>query len=88
VPFAPALACRVQQRHNPGLVVWEFAGFFEGTDRWEATAREEGTLLVNRFAFSIPNPLVDLGFRLAAEGLTRRDMRAQLERIKALAAAL
>ena len=87
VPGNPGLDCRVRDR-APGLVEWEFTGFFTGTDRWQCSAEAAGTRLLNRFAFEIPNPLVALGFRLVAEELTRRDMRAQLGRLGALAEAL
>lgn len=84
VPFEPTLECRVRTRRDPGLVEWEFDGFFTGTDRWECFPQDGGTLLVNRFAFDA-NPLVRLGFRLVAEGFTRRDMQAQLERLRTVA---
>jgi hypothetical protein len=80
----PALDCVVKER-GPGLVEWEFSGFFAGTDRWECFAREDGTLLVNRFCFEIPNALVQIGFNLFAASLTRQDMMAQLQRLKTVA---
>jgi hypothetical protein len=80
----PALDCVVKER-GPGLVEWEFSGFFVGTDRWESFAQEGGTLLVNRFCFEIPNTLVQMGFNLFAASLTRQDMLAQLQRLKKVA---
>jgi hypothetical protein len=80
----PALDCVVKER-GPGLVEWEFSGFFVGTDRWECFAQEDGTLLVNRFCFEIPNALVQIGFNLFAANLTRQDMMAQLQRLKTVA---
>jgi Polyketide cyclase / dehydrase and lipid transport len=82
--LSPVLDCLVKER-GPGLVEWEFSGFFVGTDRWECFAQEDGTLLVNRFCFEIPNPLVQVGFNLFAANLTRRDMLAQLQRLKTVA---
>jgi hypothetical protein len=82
--FRPALNCMVKER-GPGLVEWEFSGFFVGTDRWECFTQEDGTLLVNRFCFEIPNALVQTGFNLFAASLTRQDMQAQLQRLKAVA---
>ncbi len=72
----------------PGLVVWQFRGFFEGTDRWECDPMDEGTLLKNSFSFEIPNPLVRFGFDRFAQDLTIADMQTQLKRIKVLAETL
>ncbi len=83
--LSPALDCVVKERSNPGLVEWEFSGFFVGTDRWECFAQEDGTLLVNRFCFEIPNALVQTGFNFFAANLTRQDMLAQLQRLKVVA---
>ncbi|WP_017325462.1 SRPBCC family protein [Synechococcus sp. PCC 7336] len=80
----PALECVVAER-RVGLVVWDFAGFFTGSDRWECQPQSEGTLLLNQFSFEIPNPLVAAGFELGAAQLTQRDMRAQLRRLQAIA---
>ncbi|MEN9224485.1 MAG: SRPBCC family protein [Thermostichus sp. HHBFW_bins_43] len=88
IPFgAPVLDCVITERAE-GLVQWQFEGFFQGTDRWECRAQAEGTLLVNHFDFRIPNPWVAAGFYLLAAGLTQRDMRAQLRRLKAVAESL
>ena len=67
-----------------GLVVWEFHGFFQGRDRWECQATEEGTILLNRFEFEIPNPFIRWGFKLFS-AWTRKDMKAQIHRLKCLA---
>ena len=81
----PALYSKVVER-EPGLVVWQFSGFFKGRDRWEChPSNEGGTQLVNRFEFQIPNPLVRFGFETFAENLTRQDMKAQLKRLKRVA---
>jgi hypothetical protein len=80
----PSLDCVVKER-SPGLVEWEFKGFFVGTDRWECSTQKAGTHLVNRFCFEIPNALVQTGFNLFAQSLTRQDMKAQLQRLKAVA---
>lgn len=80
----PTLNSVVVER-EAGLVVWEFDGFFRGRDRWECQTSAEGTLLLNRFEFTIPNPLVRFGFNFFAANLTRQDMQAQLRRLKRLA---
>lgn len=80
----PALNCTVVDR-GPGLVVWQFAGFFQGRDRWECQPEPRGTLLLNRFEFDIPNPIVRWGFQRFAAKLTQADMQAQLQRLKRLA---
>ncbi|WP_024545688.1 SRPBCC family protein [Picosynechococcus sp. NKBG15041c] len=72
---------------EPGLIVWQFSGFFRGRDRWECIPTETGTQLVNRFQFDIPNPLVRWGFQVFAARWTKKDMQAQLRRIKAIAEA-
>lgn len=80
----PTLRNVVIQR-EPGLVVWEFTGFFKGRDRWECQPTEAGTLLINCFEFTIPNPLVNWGFQLFAAKWTGGDMQAQLRRLKQVA---
>jgi hypothetical protein len=80
----PTLTSMVVER-EPGLVVWQFKGFFEGRDRWECNPELEGTRLVNRFEFKIPNPIVRFGFDRFAAQWTQEDMKAQLRRLKRLA---
>ncbi|OAB56794.1 polyketide cyclase [Phormidium willei BDU 130791] len=80
----PSLTSRIIER-EPGLVVWSFEGFFVGRDRWECQPQIEGTLLLNRFEFSIPNPLIAFGFDRIAAHWTREDMQAQLRRLKRVA---
>ena len=80
----PSLRSVVAQR-EPGLIVWEFDGFFKGCDRWECQPTKEGTFLLNRFEFEIPNPMVSWGFKNFAANLTRKDMQAQLRRLKKVA---
>jgi uncharacterized protein YndB with AHSA1/START domain len=80
----PTLKSIVVER-EPGLVVWEFEGFFRGRDRWECQPNEEGTRLVNRFEFAIPNPIVSWGFDRFAANWTKNDMKAQLKRLKRVA---
>jgi hypothetical protein len=80
----PALHSTVVERRD-GLVVWEFDGFFTGRDRWECQPLENGTRLLNRFEFQIPNPLVSWGFHTFAQNLTKADMQAQLKRLKRIA---
>lgn len=82
--WEPTLESNIVAR-NKGLIVWEFDGFFKGRDRWECQPLIMGTLLVNRFEFTIPNPLVGFGFNLFAAALTKKDMEAQLKRLKILA---
>ncbi|MGB6166543.1 MAG: SRPBCC family protein [Geitlerinemataceae cyanobacterium] len=83
----PTLMSEVVER-EPGLVVWAFGGFFRGRDRWECQPKPDGTLLVNRFEFTIPNPLIRFGFNTFAAPWTQRDMQAQLRRLKRVAEAL
>ena len=87
-----ALENRVIDR-APGLVVWEFDGFFRGVDRWECHKIDIGikaeietrTRLTNCFSFDIPNPLIRFGFNAFAKRLTARDMTDQLHRLKTVA---
>lgn len=80
----PTLKSTVIER-EPGLIVWQFQGFFKGSDRWECQPIGEGTRLLNRFEFEIPNPLVDWGFNTFAATWTKEDMKAQLRRFKRVA---
>ncbi len=80
----PALNSVVVQR-EPGLIVWEFNGFFKGRDRWECNPELQGTRLLNRFEFAIPNLLIRFGFNTFAATWTRDDMQAQLRRLKRVA---
>ncbi|HLO86804.1 MAG TPA: SRPBCC family protein [Nostocaceae cyanobacterium] len=80
----PTLKSVVVER-QPGLVVWEFTGFFQGRDRWECQPIETGTYLLNRFEFTIPNPIVRWGFNTFAGNWTKADMQAQLGRLKQVA---
>jgi hypothetical protein len=83
----PSLESVIIQR-QPGLIVWEFQGFFQGSDRWECQPVENGTYLLNRFEFQIPNPIVSWGFQTFAASWTKEDMQAQLGRLKQVAEAL
>jgi len=85
--WKPSLESKVIERES-GLIVWEFQGFFQGCDRWECQPISEGTKLINRFEFTIPNPLVSFGFNVFAATLTKQDMEAQLKRLKLLAEGL
>lgn len=80
----PTLNTVVLER-EPGLIVWGFQGFFKGCDRWECQPEPEGTRLLNRFEFEIPNPLIQFGFNQFASSLTQSDMKAQLRRLKQIA---
>ncbi|MFQ4140888.1 SRPBCC family protein [Chlorogloeopsis sp. ULAP02] len=80
----PTLNSTVAER-QPGLVVWEFEGFFHGRDRWECQPIDKKTRLLNRFEFEIPNPIVSWGFKTFAEHWTKQDMQAQLRRLKRVA---
>lgn len=82
--WRPTLLAEVVER-QPGLVVWEFTGFFQGRDRWECHPEGNGTRLLNRFEFAIANPLVAFGFQTFAAPWTRQDMQAQLKRLKQVA---
>lgn len=79
--LSPTLRSTVIER-KPGLIVWGFDGFFEGRDRWETQPIATGTTLLNRFEFTIPNPLISFGFHQFAAGLTKKDMERQLQRLK------
>jgi hypothetical protein len=80
----PKLKASVVER-RPGLIVWAFEGFFKGCDHWECQPITQGTRLINRFEFEIPNPIVGWGFKTFAEAWTKQDMQAQLYRLKRLA---
>lgn len=82
----PTLNNTVIER-EPGLIVWEFVGFFQGRDRWECQPNSKGTKLINRFEFKIPNPLVKFGFEVFAAPSTQQEMSAQLRRLKRVAEA-
>jgi hypothetical protein len=82
--WQPTLWSTVVER-EPGVIVWAFHGFFEGRDRWECRPVEAGTLLLNRFEFIIPNPVVAFGFQWFAAKWTQQDMAAQLKRLKQVA---
>ncbi|MCL1470883.1 SRPBCC family protein [Argonema antarcticum] len=80
----PTLESIVVER-KPGLIVWGFEGFFTGRDRWECLPVAQGTRLLNRFEFEIPNPLIRWGFNTFAAAWTQEDMKAQLQRLKLVA---
>lgn len=80
----PTLKSVVVER-EPGLVVWEFDGFFKGRDRWECQPNPQGTKLINCFQFQIPNAIVSWGFDRFAANWTTNDMKAQLKRLKRVA---
>ena len=82
--WQPTLTSTVVER-APGLIVWEFEGFFQGRDRWACQPNDRGTLLLNQFQFAVPNPIVAFGFNTFAAKLTKQDMEAQLRRLKQVA---
>ncbi|MEY2984805.1 MAG: hypothetical protein RLZZ568_1422 [Cyanobacteriota bacterium] len=85
IPILQPTLNSVVVRRSPGLVIWQFSGFFSGRDRWECHPISQGTYLLNRFEFVIPNPIVSWGFQLFAAKLTSADMCAQLRRLKQVA---
>jgi Polyketide cyclase / dehydrase and lipid transport len=85
IPLVKPTLNSVVVERKPGLVVWEFQGFFHGRDRWECQPTENGTRLLNRFEFDISNPLISWGFNTFAASWTKEDMQAQLRRLKRLA---
>lgn len=82
----PTLEVVIKER-KPGLIVWEFEGFFQGCDSWECQATPQGTLLLNTFQFEIPNPMIRWGFNIFAGYFTKVDMQSQLQRLKRVAEA-
>ncbi len=82
--ISPTLDSVVVER-KPGVIVWGFKGFFQGRDRWECQPIAQGTRLLNRFEFEIPNPLIRWGFNTFAQAWTKEDMQAQLQRLKRVA---
>jgi len=85
IPVLQPTLTNVVVEREPGLVVWAFKGFFAGRDRWECNPELEGTRLVNRFEFTIPNPIIRFGFNTFAAQWTQQDMQTQLQRIKQVA---
>lgn len=85
IPLLQPTLYSIVVAREPGLVVWEFQGFFQGRDRWECQPSAKGTLLLNRFEFEIPNALVSWGFNTFASSWTQNDMKAQLRRLKRVA---
>jgi hypothetical protein len=86
--LAPTLHNTVVER-APGLIVWQFLGFFHGTDRWQCHPYGDSlTLLVNQFQFVIPHPLIAFGFHQFAAPMTKADMQAQLNRLQGIAEGL
>lgn len=80
----PTLEAVVKER-KPGLIVWGFEGFLQGSDLWECKPTPQGTLLVNCFQFEIPNLVIRWGFNIFAAYLTKADMQSQLQRLKQVA---
>ncbi len=80
----PTLKSVVIER-EPGLIVWQFEGFFQGRDRWQCQPNSQGTQLINRFEFTIANPIVSWGFNTFAASWTKSDMQKQLQRLKRVA---
>jgi hypothetical protein len=85
IPLLQPTLKNIVVEREPGLVVWEFQGFFQGRDRWECEPAQQGTRLLNRFEFEIPNPLISWGFNTFAASWTQSDMKAQLRRLKRVA---
>ncbi|MFP4124447.1 SRPBCC family protein [Coleofasciculus sp.] len=85
IPMVQPTLNSVVVEREPGLIVWQFQGFFQGRDRWECQPTIRGTRLLNRFEFEIPNPLVSWGFDTFATTWTQQDMKAQLRRLKRVA---
>jgi hypothetical protein len=85
IPMVQPTLNSVVVEREPGLIVWQFQGFFQGRDRWECQPTIRGTRLLNRFEFEIPNPLVSWGFETFATSWTQQDMKAQLRRLKRVA---
>ncbi|BAS58325.1 MULTISPECIES: SRPBCC family protein [Leptolyngbya] len=88
IPLLRPTLKNVVVERQPGLVVWQFEGFFKGRDRWECQPEAKGTRLLNQFEFEIPNPIVRFGFNQFAAKWTQEDMEAQLRRLKQVAESL
>jgi hypothetical protein len=88
IPLLRPTLKNVVVERQPGLVVWQFEGFFKGRDRWECQPEAKGTRLLNQFEFEIPNPIVRFGFNQFAAQWTQEDMEAQLRRLKQVAESL
>jgi hypothetical protein len=88
IPLLRPTLKNVVVERQPGLVVWQFEGFFKGRDRWECQPEAKGTRLLNQFEFEIPNPIVRFGFNQFAAQWTQEDMEAQLKRLKQVAESL
>lgn len=82
--WRPTLTSTVIQR-SPHLIIWQFEGFFQGQDQWQWQATGKGTQLTNQFEFTISQPIVEFGFNHLASHWTRKDMAAQLQRLKQIA---
>jgi len=85
IPLLQPTLRNVITERQLGLVVWSFAGFFRGSDRWECQLEGRGTRLLNWFEFEIPHPIIRLGFHTFAAAFTRKDVQAQLQRLKQIA---
>ncbi|MBW4672059.1 MAG: SRPBCC family protein [Cyanomargarita calcarea GSE-NOS-MK-12-04C] len=85
IPIIKPTLNNVVVERQPGLIVWEFQGFFQGRDRWECQPVSKGTQLLNRFEFEISNPLISWGFKTFAQSWTKEDMQSQLSRLKRVA---
>lgn len=85
VPVLQPTLSNIVVEREPGLIVWQFEGFFRGRDRWECQPQSQGTRLINRFEFEIPNPLIKFGFNTFAAKWTEADMQTQLQRLKQVA---
>jgi Polyketide cyclase / dehydrase and lipid transport len=85
IPIVKPTLKNVVIAREPGLIIWEFNGFFHGTDRWECQPNERGTRLIDRFEFNIPNRAIAWGFDRFAAKWTKTDMESQLRRLKLVA---
>jgi hypothetical protein len=68
---------------RPGLILWEFTGFWEGFDAWHWRPAEDGrTLIQNRIEYRLRLPIMDIVWPATVGPLMGWDARVQMQRLK------